>query len=108
MGFSAWMPGQNQPPREQSLEVIDAAIASGVNFFNTAEFYGIEGHNELILGIIKGGGWEGREGREMEREKERGIALVCAMRLPYSPPLLPFPLPSPSSYLLIFHSRRGD
>jgi len=30
--------------------VIDDAIAGGVNFFNTAEFYGINGHNELLLG----------------------------------------------------------
>eukprot|EP00026_Physarum_polycephalum_P013041 Phypoly_transcript_13402.p1 GENE.Phypoly_transcript_13402~~Phypoly_transcript_13402.p1 ORF type:complete len:313 (+),score=60.05 Phypoly_transcript_13402:108-1046(+) len=50
MGMSAFMPGQAQPPREQSLQVIDEAIEAGVNFFNTAEFYGLEGHNERLLG----------------------------------------------------------
>jgi len=50
MSFSRFFPGQAQPPEEQSHKVIDAAIAAGVNCFNTAEFYGIDGHNELILG----------------------------------------------------------
>jgi aryl-alcohol dehydrogenase-like predicted oxidoreductase len=51
MGMSAFMPGQAQPSREQSLQVIDEAVDAGVNFFNTAEFYGIDGHNELLLGM---------------------------------------------------------
>lgn len=50
MGMSAFLPGQPLPSREQSLKVLDAAVAAGVNFFNTAEFYGLDGHNEEILG----------------------------------------------------------
>jgi len=48
MGMSAFH-GDN-PSEEESLKTIDAAIESGVNLFNTADFYGRDGHNETLLG----------------------------------------------------------
>ena len=74
MGMSAFLPGQAQPPKEQSLEVIDAAIKAGVNFFNTAEFYGTDGHNELLLGMNR----EEREWSRWGEEEESSLEVIDA------------------------------
>ena len=71
MGMSAFLPGQAQPPKEQSLEVIDAAIKAGVNFFNTAEFYGTDGHNELLLGMNRERKESGGDGERRKRAARR-------------------------------------
>lgn len=47
---SEWGPGED----ESSLDAIDAAIESGVNFFDTADIYG-DGHSEELLGQAMAG-----------------------------------------------------
>ncbi len=37
---------------EQSREVIEAALASGINFFDTADIYGVAGSSEEIVGEV--------------------------------------------------------
>jgi len=48
MGMSPFV-GDN-PSVETSLETIGVALSEGINLFNTAESYGPNGHNELLLG----------------------------------------------------------
>ncbi|GAQ87086.1 NAD(P)-linked oxidoreductase [Klebsormidium nitens] len=48
MGMS-WAYGP-PPAEEQSLAVLQKAVDSGITLFNSADFYGKDGHNEKLLG----------------------------------------------------------
>lgn len=47
MGMS-WAYGV-PPPEEQSIAVLQKAVDSGITLFNSADFYGKDGHNEKLL-----------------------------------------------------------
>jgi len=60
IGFGAWAIGGNamvgdtpigwgQADNKTSKEAITAALNAGINFFDTADFYGL-GHSETLLG----------------------------------------------------------
>ena len=63
--------GFSLPPRndDQSLATLRAALDSGINLLNTADFYGM-GHNEMLIGqAIKG------------RRDEAFVSIKCGMML---------------------------
>src|SRR5262245_4893592 len=49
LGCAGMSEGYGTPSDEQSWQTLSAALESGVNFFDTADAYGI-GHNEELIG----------------------------------------------------------
>ncbi len=48
MGMSDLYGSKETRNDKESLATIDAAVEAGINFFDTADYYGM-GHNELLL-----------------------------------------------------------
>ena len=48
MGMSDFYGSKETRDDKESLATIDAAVQSGINFFDTGDYYGM-GHNELLL-----------------------------------------------------------
>jgi len=44
------MSATKNPDKKESISTIHAALDLGINFLNTGDFYGKDGHNELLIG----------------------------------------------------------
>lgn len=50
LGCAGMSEGYGTPSDERSLQVMTNALACGINFFDTSDAYGVNGHNERLLG----------------------------------------------------------
>ena len=91
IGFGCWPIGGGSygPVNDaDSLDALEAAWESGINFFDTADVYG-EGHSEELLGtFLKGkhrdqiviaskGGWDFYHGAHVKNFNPDYIRLAC-------------------------------
>ena len=95
IGFGCWAIGGGSYGKvrdEDSLEALETAWASGVNFFDTADIYG-EGHSEALVGkflkdkprdkilIATKGGWDFYHGAHKKNFSSEHLRFACEQSL---------------------------